>query len=215
MLHRATQAITAHEARITAAIIVLLALATLRSLLRLTWLPPMAEHQDILVRSLALSVSLGTLIAFSIIAAVRRLQLRKRALEHTEPSEVDDFEPAVTELRKLARRQDDAAREPLLAIAKHLAALSRASLPIRETRTERHLARSLAEAAAGLRHRGADLEPDALQPLMEIAAELEAAHAASRDRRSRDFTLTTQALQQQVSSRSRSTSKEIYKAKSL
>jgi hypothetical protein len=189
-----------------AVFVVLLLLATGWNLLQLLSLSPVATAGEIVWQAIQFAMVLGFLIAATLLAVARLVHHRRHQPEQASiGAPLDDFQPAVAELRKLARRQEDGAREPLLAIAKHLAALSRADLPIEETRTERHLARSLAEAAAGLRLRGADLEPDALQPLMEIAAELEAAHAASRDRKSRDFTLTTQALQQQASSRSRRT----------
>ncbi|WP_172328827.1 hypothetical protein [Mangrovicoccus sp. HB161399] len=107
---------------------------------------------------------------------------------------VPEFAAAVDELRKLARRSDGEAREPLLRIARHLSALSRAGLPEEETRQERQLAQALQDSAASLRIRGGAVTPAAVAPLIGLAEALEQASDRARLAKERDFADTARSL---------------------
>lgn len=114
-----------------------------------------------------------------------------------------DFDMAVDELRKLARRCDGEAKDALLGIARNLAALSRAGLPDEETRMERHLARSLRDGAAGLRQRGGEVSGAAVLPLASLSEALAKVNADARSSKEQDFALTCEVLETQFRERKR------------
>ncbi|WP_138468334.1 hypothetical protein [Poseidonocella sp. HB161398] len=165
----------------------------------------------ILVAALALHAVISTVATFALALllagaagyALRRTEWRGPAAPAgaavlAPPPAVPEFAEAVDELRKLARRSEDGAREPLLRIARHLSALSRADLPEAETRRERQLARALSQAAAGLRLRGGTVQDAAVAPLIGLAEALEQASAAARLEKERDFAATARALEHRL-----------------